>query len=444
MFRKILIANRGEIAVRIIRVCKELGVKTVAVYSTADRDSLHVRLADEAICIGPPKSQDSYLNISAIISAAEVVDADAIHPGYGFMAENPAFAEVCESCGISFIGPSSTVMRLMGNKILAKAQMEKAKVPVLPWSKRAVKDEKEALEVARNIGFPLIIKAASGGGGRGMKLVYSQASLASAFHTAKGEAMAAFGDGEVYIERYCKSPRHIEVQLMADAKGNVIHLGERDCSIQRRHQKVLEEAPSPALNERLRENMGETAIRVAKAIGYTGVGTIEFLMDKDGRYYFMEMNTRIQVEHPVTEIVTGIDIVREQIRLASGERLRFKQKHIRLKGHSIECRINAEDPDTFTPSPGRISRLHFPGGPGVRVDSAIYCDYTIPPYYDSLLAKLIVYGDTRGEAIARMTRALEEFVVDGVKTNVPLHLKIMRDHDFIAGRVDVDFLSRFS
>lgn len=444
MFRKILIANRGEIAVRIIRACKELGVKTVAVYSTADRDSLHVRLADEAICIGPPKSQDSYLNISAIISAVEMVDADAIHPGYGFLAENPAFAEVCESCGISFIGPSSTTIRLMGNKILAKAQMEKAKVPVLPWSKKAVKDEKEALEVAKGIGLPLIIKAASGGGGMGMKIVYSQASLGSAFHSARGEAIAAFGDGEVYIERYCESPRHIEVQVMADSRGNVIHLGERDCSIQRRHQKILEEAPSPAINERLRRNMGETAIRVAKAIGYTGVGTVEFLMDKDGRYYFMEMNTRIQVEHPVTEVVTGIDIVREQIRLAAGERLRFKQKHIRLKGHSIECRICAEDPDTFTPSPGRISRLHFPGGPGVRVDSAIYCDYTIPPYYDSLLAKLIVYGDTRGEAIARMTRALEEFVVEGVKTNVPLHLKIMRDRDFIAGRVDIDFLSRFS
>lgn len=443
MFRKILVANRGEIAVRIIRACKELGVKTVAVYSTADRDSLHVRLADEAICIGPPKSQDSYLNISAIISAAEVVDADAIHPGYGFLAENPAFAEVCESCGISFIGPSSTTIRLMGNKVLAKAQIEKAKVPVLPWSKKAVKDEKEALEVAKGIGLPLIIKAASGGGGMGMKLVYSQASLGSAFHTARGEAIAAFGDGEVYIERYCESPRHIEVQVMADSRGNVIHLGERDCSIQRRHQKVLEEAPSPALNERLRRNMGETAIRVAKAVGYTGVGTVEFLMDKDGRYYFIEMNTRIQVEHPVTEVVTGIDIVREQIRLAAGERLRFKQKHIRLKGHSIECRICAEDPDTFTPSPGRISRLHFPGGPGVRVDSAIYCDYTIPPYYDSLLAKLIVYGDTRGEAIARMTRALEEFVVEGVKTNLPLHLKIMRDHDFIAGRIDIDFLSRF-
>ncbi|MBI5287033.1 MAG: acetyl-CoA carboxylase biotin carboxylase subunit [Deltaproteobacteria bacterium] len=444
MFHKILIANRGEIAVRIIRVCKELGIKTVAVYSTADRDSLHTKLADEALCIGPPRSQDSYLNISSIMSAAEITDVDAIHPGYGFLAENPALAEVCENCGIKFIGPSSTAIRLMGNKIEARAHMEKAKLPGLPWSKGPVRDEKETLEVAKKIGFPLIIKAASGGGGRGMKLVHTQASLGNAFHTAKGEAMAAFGDGEVYMERYCESPRHVETQIMADNHGNVIHLGERDCSIQRRHQKILEEAPSPALDEKLRRDMGEAAVRAAKAIGYTGVGTVEFLLDKNRRYYFMEMNTRVQVEHPVTEMVTGVDIIKEQIRLAVGEKLRLRQKDVRIKGHSIECRINAEDPNTFTPSPGRISSLHIPGGPGVRVDSAIYCDYTIPPYYDSLLAKLIVYGETRGEAIARMTWALEEFTIEGVKTNIALHLKIMRDNDFIAGRVDIDFLSRFA
>ncbi|HBO85123.1 MAG: acetyl-CoA carboxylase biotin carboxylase subunit [Deltaproteobacteria bacterium GWC2_42_11] len=443
MFHKILIANRGEIAVRVIRACRELGISTVAVYSTADENSLHVKFADEAICIGPPKSRDSYLNVTSVLSAAEVADAEAVHPGYGFLAENADFAEMCENCGIKFIGPSSQAMRLMGNKIVAKTQMEKVKIPVLPWSKTAVKDEKEAVEMAKKIGFPVIIKAAAGGGGKGMKLVHSQASLGNAFHTAHSEALAAFGDGSVYIEKYSESPRHVEIQIIADNHGNVVHLGERDCSIQRRHQKILEEAPSPALDDKLRNAMGEAAIKVAKYIGYTNAGTVEFLLDKNRRFYFMEMNTRVQVEHPVTEMVTDIDIVKEQIRIAAGEKLRFKQKHIRLKGHAIECRINAEDPDTFAPSPGKITRLNIPGGPGVRVDSAIYCDYTIPPHYDSLIAKLIVYGDTRLEAISRMKRALDEFTVEGIKTNIPLHKKILNEHDFIEGRVDINFLNRY-
>lgn len=444
MFHKILIANRGEIAVRIIRACKELGIRTVAVYSEADRDGLPARLADEAICIGPAKSKDSYLNASSIISAAEVTDAEAIHPGYGFLAENAEFAEICENCGIKFIGPSSNSMRLMGNKIQAKKEVEKLKVLVLPWSSSGIKDEKDAMDIARKIGFPVIIKAAAGGGGRGMKLVHTSASFGNAFHTAKNEAQAAFGNGDVYIEKFCESPRHIEIQIMADKHGNIVYLGERDCSIQRRHQKILEEAPSPSLDEKLRRNIGEVAVKIAKAIGYTSVGTVEFLLDKHKRYYFMEMNTRIQVEHPVTEMITGIDIVKEQIRLAWGERIRFKQKHIRLRGHSIECRINAEDPDTFLPCPGKITSLHMPGGPGVRVDSAISCSHTVPPHYDSLLAKLIVYGDNRAEAISRMAMALDEIEIEGVKTNIPLHRKIMNDHDFIAGKVDINFLNRFA
>lgn len=444
MFHKILIANRGEIAVRIIRACKELGIRTVAVYSEADRDGLPARLADEAICIGPAKSKDSYLNASSIISAAEVTDAEAIHPGYGFLAENAEFAEICENCGIKFIGPSSNSMRLMGNKIQAKKEVEKLKVLVLPWSSSGIKDEKDAMDIARKIGFPVIIKAAAGGGGRGMKLVHTSASFGNAFHTAKNEAQAAFGNGDVYIEKFCESPRHIEIQIMADKYGNIVYLGERDCSIQRRHQKILEEAPSPVLDEKLRRNIGEAAVKIAKAIGYTSVGTVEFLLDKHKRYYFMEMNTRIQVEHPVTEMITGIDIIKEQIRIASGERTRFKQKHIRLRGHSIECRINAEDPETFVPCPGKITSLHMPGGPGVRVDSAISCGHTVSPYYDSLLAKLIVYGDNRAEAISRMAMALDEIEIEGVKTNISLHRKIMNDHDFIAGKVDINFLNRFA
>ena len=444
MFHKILIANRGEIAVRIIRACKELAIKTVAVYSDADRESLHVKLADEAICIGPAKSKDSYLNVSSIISAAEVTDAEAIHPGYGFLAENAEFAEICENCGIKFIGPSSMSMRLMGNKIQAKKEVERLKVSVLPWSNAGIKDEKDAVDIARRIGFPVIIKAAAGGGGRGMKLVHTAASFGNAFHTAKNEAQAAFGNGDVYIEKYCEAPRHIEIQIMADKYGNVIYLGERDCSIQRRHQKILEEAPSPVLDERLRRSMGESAIKIARAISYSNVGTVEFLLDKNMRYYFMEMNTRVQVEHPVTEMITGIDIIKEQVRLSTGERMRFKQKHIRLNGHAIECRINAEDPVTFVPCPGKITSLHMPGGPGVRIDSAISCGYTVPPHYDSLLAKLVVYGESRGEAIARMTMALDEMEIEGVKTNIPLHRKIMKDHDFIRGKVDINYLSRFA
>jgi acetyl-CoA carboxylase, biotin carboxylase subunit len=444
MFHKILIANRGEIAIRIIRACKELGIRTVAVYSEADRDGLPTRLADEAICIGPAKSKDSYLNASSIISAAEVTDAEAIHPGYGFLAENAEFAEICENCGIKFIGPGSNSMRLMGNKIQAKKEVEKLKVLVLPWSSSGIKDEKDAVDIARKIGFPVIIKAAAGGGGRGMKLVHTAASFGNAFHTAKNEAQAAFGNGDVYIEKFCESPRHIEIQIMADKYGNIVYLGERDCSIQRRHQKILEEAPSPVLDEKLRRNIGEAAVKIAKAIGYTSVGTVEFLLDKHKRFYFMEMNTRIQVEHPVTEMITGIDIVKEQIRLALGEQIRFKQKHIKLRGHSIECRINAEDPETFVPCPGKITNLHMPGGPGVRVDSAISCGHIVPPHYDSLIAKLIVYGDNRAEAISRMAMALDEIEIEGVKTNIPLHRKIMNDHDFIAGKVDINFLNRFT
>ncbi|MBI5238398.1 MAG: acetyl-CoA carboxylase biotin carboxylase subunit [Deltaproteobacteria bacterium] len=443
MFNKVLIANRGEIAVRIIRACKELGIKTLAVYSEADRDALHARAADGAICIGPAKSSESYLNITPIISAIEVADAEAVHPGYGFLAENAGFAEACEKCGIKFIGPSSAVMRLMGNKIQAKKTAEEAGIPVLEWSMAALTSENEAIEVSKKIGFPILIKAAMGGGGRGMKLVHTQASLGSAFNMAKMEAMSAFGDAEVFIERYCEMPRHIEIQILADEHGNVIHLGERECSIQRRHQKILEESPSPAVDEKLRHRMGEAAVRLAKTIRYTNAGTVEFLLDKNKRFHFMEMNARVQVEHPVTEMVTGIDIVKEQIRIAAGERLWFKQKNIAFKGHSIECRVNAEDPKTFVPSPGRITEFIVPGGPGVRVDTAAYCNYNVPPYYDNLIAKVIVHAETRIEAILRMIRALEEFRVQGIRTNIPLHLKILKDHDFIAGKIDIDFLSKF-
>lgn len=444
MFNKILIANRGEIAIRVIRACKEMGIRTLAVYSEADRESLHTRFADGAICIGPAKSKDSYLNITSLISSMEVADAEAVHPGYGFLAENAGFAEACEKCGIKFIGPTSAVMRLMGNKVQAKKIAEELKVPVLPWSDRGLSDEKDALEVSKKIGFPVLIKASSGGGGRGMKLVHTQASLASAFNMAKMEAVSAFGDGEVFIEKFCELPRHIEIQIAADEHGNVVHLGERECSIQRRHQKILEESPSPQVDARLRHRMGEAAIKLAKGIGYTNVGTVEFLLDKNKHFYFMEMNTRIQVEHPITELVTGVDLVKEQINIATGKKLSFKQKNVVMTGHAIECRVNAEDPKTFVPSPGKITELVIPGGPGVRVDTAIYCGYVVPPYYDNLLAKLIVHADTRAEAIARMTRALEEFHIGGIKTNIPLHLRIMRDHDFIAGKTDIDFLSRFT
>ncbi|GMR04761.1 MAG: acetyl-CoA carboxylase biotin carboxylase subunit [Thermodesulfobacteriota bacterium] len=444
MFNKILIANRGEIAVRIIRACRELGIKSLAIYSDADKDSLHVKLADAAICIGPARATDSYLNITNIISAMEVADAEAVHPGYGFLAENAAFAEACEKCGIKFIGPTSATMRLMGNKIQAKKIAEGVKVPVLKWSNQAMSSEKEAVAVSRKIGFPVLIKASSGGGGRGMKLVHTQASLANAFNTAKMEALSAFGDDEVFVEKYCEMPRHVEIQILAGEGGNVIHLGERECSIQRRHQKILEESPSPIVDSRLRYKMGEAAVKLAKAIGYTNAGTVEFLLDKNKKFHFMEMNTRVQVEHPVTEMVTGIDIIKEQIRIAATKRLKIRQRSIKMNGHSIECRINAEDPRTFIPSSGRITELVLPGGPGVRVDTALYSGCVVPPYYDNLLAKLIVHSPTRDEAIVRMSRALEEFHVAGVKTNIPLHLKIMKDHDFIAGKIDINFLSRFT
>ncbi len=444
MFNKILIANRGEIALRVIRACKEMGIKSLAVYSEADRDALHTRFADGAICIGPAKSADSYLNITSIISSMEVADAEAVHPGYGFLAENAAFAEACEKCGIKFIGPASSVMKLMGNKIQAKKLAEELKVPVLQWSNSALASEKDALEVSKKIGFPVLIKAAAGGGGRGMKLVHTQAALANAFNMARMEAIAAFGDGEVFMERYCELPRHIEIQILADEHGNVLHLGERECSIQRRHQKILEESPSPVMDSKLRHKMGEAAVRLAKAINYTNAGTVEFLLDKNKNFYFMEMNTRIQVEHPVTEMVTGIDLVKEQIRIAGGNRLKFKQKDVAFKGHSIECRVNAEDPKTFVPCPGKITELVIPGGLGVRVETALYCGYTVLPYYDNLLAKVVVHAETRFEAIARMVRTLEEFQIGGIKTNIPLHLKILKDHDFIAGNIDIDFLSRFT
>ena len=443
MFNKVLIANRGEIAVRVIRACKELDIKTVAVYSDIDKESMHTRLADGAICIGSARSTESYLNITPLISSVEVVDADAVHPGYGFLSEDAEFAEICENCGVSFIGPTSEVIRMMGNKIQAKKKAEEARVPVLPWSERALEDEKEAAEVASKIGFPIIIKAASGGGGRGMKLVRTPAALASSFHMARSEALAAFNDGEVFLERFCEEPRHVEIQIMGDKHGNIVHLAERECSIQRRHQKILEEAPSSVVDDELRGRMGDAAVRLAKSIGYTNAGTVEFLVDKDRNFYFMEMNARVQVEHPVTEMITGIDIVKEQLKIASGERLEYRQEDIEINGHSIECRINAEDPRTYTPSPGKITDLYIPGGPGVRVDTAIYSGYTVPSYYDPMIAKLVVHAETRKQAIKKMTGALEEFHIEGIKTNIPLHLDIMKEHDFIDGNIDIDFLSRF-
>ena len=442
MFHKVLIANRGEIALRVIRACKELGIKTVAVYSTADRDSLHVKLADESVCIGPAPSLQSYLNINAIISAAELTDAEAIHPGYGFLSENAAFAEICENCGITFIGPSSQSMRIMGDKISARQAVIKENVPILPGTKEGVNDVNEAVKIAKKIGFPVIIKATAGGGGRGMKIVHSPAALPNAFATARAEAQAGFGNPEVYIEKYCEKPRHVEIQVMADKHGNVIHLGERDCSIQRRHQKIIEESPCPVMTPELRKAMGDAAVRASKAVGYDSVGTVEFLVDKDLNFYFMEMNTRVQVEHPVTEMVTGIDIVREQIRSAAGLKLRYKQSDVKLHGHAIECRINAEDPVKFTPSPGKIVGYHTPGGLGVRIDSFVYDQYSVVPHYDSLIAKLIVHAETREDAIRRMARALDEYIIEGIKTTIPFHKRIMDNKDFMEGNVDTGFLER--
>ncbi len=442
MFHKILIANRGEIALRIIRACKELGIKTVAVHSDVDSEALHVKLADESICIGPASSAKSYLNMKAIISAAEVTDADAIHPGYGFLSENAEFAEICKNCGITFIGPTAENMRLMGDKISARQTVTKAGVPILPGTKEGVQTAEEAKRIAAEIGYPVIIKATAGGGGRGMKVVHSPASLPNAFAAARSEAQAGFGNPEVYIEKFCERPRHVEIQIMADQHGNVIHLGERDCSIQRRHQKLIEEAPCPVLSPALRKKMGECAVAAAKAVGYTSVGTMEFLLDKDHNFYFMEMNTRVQVEHPVTEMITGVDIIKEQIRSAAGLPLRFKQSDIKIHGHAIECRINAEHPFKFTPSPGKIDGYHTPGGLGVRVDSAVYDQYTVLPHYDSMIAKLIVHADTREEAIKRMARALDEYIIEGIKTTIPFHQKIMDNKEFIEGNVDTGFIER--
>jgi acetyl-CoA carboxylase biotin carboxylase subunit len=442
MFHKVLIANRGEIAVRIIRACKELGIKTVAVYSQADIHSLHVKLADESVCIGPAPSALSYLNINAIISAAELTDAEAIHPGYGFLSENANFAEVCEKCGITFIGPTAESMRIMGDKISARQAVIKQGVPILPGTKEGVHSVDEAVKVAKEIGFPVIIKATAGGGGRGMKIVHSQAALPNAFATARAEALAGFGNPEVYIERYCEKPRHVEIQILGDKHGNVIHLGERDCSIQRRHQKLIEEAPSTVVTPEIRKAMGEAAVRAAAAVGYNSAGTVEFLVDKQNKFYFMEMNTRIQVEHPVTEMVTGVDLVREQIRSAAGIPLRLKQEDIQIRGHAIECRINAEDSFKFTPCPGKITAYHPPGGFGVRVDSFVYDQYTVVPNYDSLIGKLIVHADTRDEAIKRMARALDEYRIEGIKTTIFFHKRIMAHKDFIEGDIDTSFLER--
>ena len=441
--RKILIANRGEIARRIICTCKEMGIKTVAVHSTADRDSLHVLFADEHICIGPAPSAQSYLNIPAIISAAELYNADTIHPGYGFLAESGYFAEICEACNIKFIGPRSDVIEMMGDKVRARRTMQEAGVPILPGSPNPLETEDEAKALAREIGYPVIVKAAAGGGGRGMRIVRSEDELGPALETASTEAEAAFKNGDLYLERYIERPRHIEIQVLADEHGDCIHLGERECTIQRRHQKLLEEAPSPVLSAELREQMGATAVAACKKIGYSSAVTFEFLLDEDDRFYFMEMNTRIQVEHPVTEMVTLADIVRNQIRIASGEPLGFTQEDVVIRGHSIECRINAEDPETFTPSPGTITAFNLPGGPGVRVDTAAYPGYVVPPFYDSMIAKVIVHAGTRELAIARMRRALEEMVVEGIKTTIPLHLKIMDDPNFRAGDFSTKFMEEF-
>ena len=443
MFKKILIANRGEIALRVISACKELGIRTVAVYSEADRHSLHVRFADEEVCVGPAPSVDSYLNIPGIISAAEITGAEAVHPGYGFLAESSYLAEVCEACHIKFIGPSPRVIRLMGDKSLARRTMSKAGVPVLPGSNGLTETVEQAAEMAKRIGYPVILKASAGGGGRGMRIVEGPEELPRAFRTAQKEAEAAFGVGDLYLEKYLRNPRHIEFQVLADSRGNVVHLGERECSIQRRHQKLLEESPAPGVSDRLRKKMARIAVDGVRAVGYVNAGTIEFLLDEDGRFYFMEMNTRIQVEHPVTEMITGVDLVKEQIRIAAGQTLGFTQKEISFRGASIECRINAEDPETFMPSPGTIHSFHLPGGPGVRVDTAAHSECEVLPYYDSLIAKMVVHDDDRPAAIERMRRCLELTVIEGVKTTLPLHLRILADPDFRNGRYNTRFLERF-
>jgi acetyl-CoA carboxylase biotin carboxylase subunit len=442
MFEKILIANRGEIALRVLRACKELGIPTVAVHSTADADAMHVRLADESVCIGPPPARDSYLNVPALLAACEITGADAVHPGYGFLSENARFAEILIEHGVQFIGPKPDHIRLMGDKIEAKRTAKRLGIPVVPGSEGGVGSDQDALAIARDIGFPILVKAAAGGGGRGMKVARTEADLSVALATARAEAKAAFGDDAVYLEKYLQQPRHIEIQVLGDGQGHGIHLGERDCSLQRRHQKVLEESPSPALNQAARDQIGETVAHAIRELGYLGVGTVEFLYE-DGRFYFIEMNTRIQVEHPVTEMITDIDLILEQIRIANGSELTIEQKDVKFHGHAIECRINAENPVSFRPSPGRIVHYHPPGGMGVRVDSAVYQGYTIPPFYDSLLGKLIVHGKTRAECLMRLRRALDEFVVDGIETTLPLFRALVRDADIVDGSYHIHWLEEF-
>jgi acetyl-CoA carboxylase biotin carboxylase subunit len=444
MFHKVLVANRGEIALRVICACKEMGIRTVAVYSEADRNSLHVRFADEAICIGPPRSAESYLNVPAVISAAEIADVDAIHPGYGLLSENANFAEVCRASNIKFIGPPPDVTRLMGEKEKARQAMKHAKVPILPGSDGVIQSDGEALEWAKSVGFPVILKASAGGGGRGMRVIRSAEELPALFHAAHTEAMNAFGNGDLYMEKFIERPRHIEFQVLADEHGTVLSLGERECSIQRRHQKLIEEAPSLQVTPKLREEIGKTLKKSLEHVGYQNAGTVEFLMDEDGKLYFIEMNTRIQVEHPVTEFVTGIDLVKAQLRIACGEKLSsIVPEHVPINGHAIECRINAEHPEKFTPSAGKITAFNVPGGNGVRVDTAQYAEGVVPPYYDSLIAKLITYGHDRDEAMARMRRALGMFVVQGIHTTIPLHAKIFEDEEFQAGQFDTKFMERF-
>jgi acetyl-CoA carboxylase biotin carboxylase subunit len=441
MFEKILIANRGEIALRVQRACREMGIKTVAVHSEADSEAKYVKLADESVCIGPAQSNLSYLNVPAIIAAAEVTDAEAIHPGYGFLSENADFAERVESSGFVFIGPRPESIRLMGDKVNAKRAMIESGVPCVPGSEGALPDDPdEILRIAKEVGYPVIIKAAGGGGGRGMRVVHTEATLLNSVTMTKTEAQSAFGNPEVYMERFLQNPRHIEIQVLADEHGNAIYLGERDCSMQRRHQKIIEEAPAPLLDTKLRDKIGERCAAACRKIGYRGAGTFEFLYE-DGEFFFIEMNTRVQVEHPVTELITGVDIIQEQIRIAAGEPLRYKQKDIKFRGHAIECRINAEDPYTFVPSPGRITQYHAAGGPGIRVDSHVYQNYYVPPHYDSMIGKLIAYGDTREQAIARMRIALSEMIVEGVKTNIPLHQDLMTDKAFVDGGASIHYLT---
>jgi len=443
MFNKVLIANRGEIALRIIRACKELGIKSVLVYSKADEESLPVKFADQAVCIGPAQSSDSYLLIDRIISVAEICDVDAIHPGYGFLAENVHFAEICKSCNVTFIGPTPEQMRAMGDKACARDTMRKAGVPITPGSGGVIETEEEALVIARKLEYPVIVKASAGGGGRGMRIAHNDASLIQGFHAAKTEAEKAFGNGDVYIEKFIENPKHIEVQILADTFGNVLQLGERDCSMQRRHQKLVEESPSPSISPSLRKKLGEAAVKAAKAVKYVSAGTIEFLLGPKEQFYFMEMNTRVQVEHPVTELVTGIDIIKEQIRIAAGLKLQYTQKMVQQKGHAIECRINAEDPFTFIPCPGKITQWHAPGGLWTRVDSGMYTGYTVPPFYDSMIAKLIVFGKTRNGCLMRLHRAIDEFVIEGVKTTLPLHDEIISTPDFVDGNYNIHWLEKF-